>query len=262
MALLSGLTATYDDPVLSITPQDNHASGVLTVSGVPQGSTRTLEVRGRTNGESVDVQVWDGSSWITRGSLTSAGFATVSHGLAAGEVGGGAVQVRFADAGTGPDATPDVAEIDWVRVVATGGVSVSGPASVPLSGVVLDGDGPVLATGTLGPVEVVDTGGAASGWALELTASRWVLDGDPGEMLPADALEVEPGAPAAPDGDPLAGITAAGAAVPDPSTPMELLSAAPGGGIGRFRQSSSLRLSVPVDALEGTYRSALVLTVS
>ena len=68
-----------------------------------------------------------------------------------------------------------------------------------------------------------------------------------------------PGAPSSPDGSDLTGV-APGAGGVLRAAPAELLTAAPGGGVGRFRQSPLLTLQVPVTAMHGVYRSEITLS--
>lgn len=229
---------------------------------VPRGTTHTLEVRARTTGEPFDVQVWNGTTWTTRGTVDAVAPAwdAISHGLAAGEWDGGTVRTRFVATGSGVDAVADALSVEYLRVVATGGITVSGPTSVTLPGVVIDGVSAHTSSGPLGAIEVEDTGGSASGWTLQATATRWTLDGAPGEQLPATAFSAAPGAPTTPDGSDLTGVTAGAGGVFDTSVPMTLMAAASGRGVGRYRQNPGLSLIVPVTALHGVYRSDITLS--
>ena len=197
LSLVSGMGFNADNVTLTITPQDNQADGELRATAVPEGTTCTLELRARTTGEAFDVQVWDGAAWNTHATVAAVApsWDLISYGLTPGEWNGGTVRVRFVATGTGVDASADALAVEYLRVVSTGGASVSGPTSVVLPEVTIDGVSSLGSSGALGPVEVVDGGGAASGWSLEATATRWTLDGAPGEQLPADALTVAPPPP-------------------------------------------------------------------
>jgi len=264
LSLVSGFGVNIDDVVLSVTPQDHRADGELRITGVPPGTTHTLEVRARTSGEPFDLQVWDGGAWTSRAtvSATAPSWQQVSHGLTAGEWNGGEVRVRALNAVAGPDDTADVLSVDYARVVSTGGITVSGPTSVALDPVTIDGLSPKVSSTALGTVEVADAGGAASGWDLTAAATAWTLDGDPGESLPADALTVTPAAPTTPDGSDLTGLAAGPGGVLEPGDPVVLMSAAPGAGVGRYRQAPALALTVPVRARSGVYRSVITLSAS
>ncbi len=262
LSLVSGIGFGVDDVVLSVTPQARQADGEMVVGGVPRGSTHTLEIRARTTGEPFDLLVWDGASWATRATVPGTSYALLSHGLTPAEWNGGDVRVRMRAAGTGADAVADVLSVDWLRVVSTGGITVSGPTSVVLPSVVIDGAAPTASTGSMGFVEVADAGGSASGWTLTATATRWALDGAPGEMLPADALSATAPPPSSPDGSDLTGIAAGAGGTLAPAAPITLMTAAPGHGIGTFRTDPVLSLAVPVTALHGVYRSAITLSAS
>jgi hypothetical protein len=264
LSLASGFGVNIDDVVLSVTPQDHRAVGELRIAGVPPGTTHTLEVRARTSGEPFDLQVWDGGAWTTRATVSAAApsWQQVSHGLTAGEWNGGEVRLRALDVAAGPDDTADVLSVDYARVVSTGGITVSGPTSVTLDPVTIDGLSPKVSSGPLGTVEVADAGGAASGWELTAAATAWTLDGDPGESLPADALSVTAAAPTTPDGSDLGGLAAGPGGVLAPGDPVVLLTAAPGAGVGTYRQAPTLALTVPVRARAGVYRSLITLSAS
>ncbi|MGD9570857.1 MAG: hypothetical protein AB7V62_03090 [Thermoleophilia bacterium] len=262
LSLVSGLGFNADNAALAVTPQAQQASGELHVDDVPAGTTATLELRARTSGEPFAVEVWDGATWTTRATVTAASLTTLTHGLTAAEWNGGDVRVRFTATGTGADATADVLSVDWLRVVSTGGITVSGPTSVTLPAVTIDGTAPAVTSGPLGDVTVTDSGGAASGWAPTATATRWALDGSPATLLPADAFTASPTAPAAPDGDSLAGVSAGAGGTFSTTTPITLMTASAGNGIGAFRQNPVLELTIPVTTLHGVYRSDITLSAS
>lgn len=262
ISALSGIGFGADNITLSVTPQNRQATGELQVPGVPPGTTHTLELRARTSAEPFDVQVWNGASWTTRGTVATASpsWGTLTHGLTAGEWNGGAVRVRFVATGAGADAVADVLSVEYLRVVATGGITISGPTSVTLPGVVIDGVSAHTSSGPLGPIEVVDSGGSASGWTLQATATRWALDGAPGERLPATAFSAAPTAPTTPGGSDLTGVNAGAGGIFDTSVPITLMSATSGRGVGTYRQDPGLSLLVPVTALHGVYRSDITLS--
>ncbi len=264
LSLVSGMGFGVDNVTLTITPQDNQADGELRATGVPVGTTCTLELRARTTGEAFDVQLWDGGAWHSRATVSalSPGWDAISYGLTPDEWNGGTVRVRFVASGTGVDATADALSVEYLRVVSTGGASVSGPTSVVLPEVTIDGLSSHGSSAALGYVEVVDGGGAAPGWDLDATATRWTLDGAPAEQLPADSLTVVPTAPTSPDGSDLTGVSAGAGGVLGPSTPATLMTAAPGQGVGTYRVNPQLTLVVPVTALHGTYRCVITLVAS
>jgi hypothetical protein len=262
LSLVSNMGVDIDNVALAITPRAYGADGELDVTGVPSGSSQTLELLAKTTGEPFDLQLWDGSGWTTRATVSATSFAPLSYGLTPAEWNGGTVRARFVAAGTGPDATADVLWVDYLRVVSTGGITVSGPTSVSLPGVTIDGLTPKTSTGPMGAIDVVDSGGGASGWTLGAVATRWSLTGSPSEELPAGALTATPAAPSSPSGSSLAGVSAGAPGAVGTTVPRTLMGAAPGAGVGTFRQNPTLSLLVPVSALKGTYTSDITLSVS
>lgn len=90
----------------------------LDFADVPAATTPTLELRYRTSGDTFRVQVWDGSSFVTRGTaLDSASSATWSYALGTAEWNGGAPRIRIVDA-TPAGTTQGNLFLDYVRVVA------------------------------------------------------------------------------------------------------------------------------------------------
>lgn len=172
--------------------------------------------------------------------------------------------MRFRDTVPGPDANADALSVDFLRVVSTGGVTVSGPAVVTMPGVTLDGRTAQVSSAPMGALEVIDTGGGASGWALTATATRWSLQSDPTDRPPADAFTAAPASPTTPDASDLTGVTAGPGGVFDPTTPIVLMSAASGGGVGTYRENPSLSLSltIPVTATAGDFRCVITFSVS
>lgn len=264
LSLVGGLSASIDNVTLAVTPADERADGELVTTGVPVGSTNTLELRARTSLEPFDVEVWDGTAWHGRAGVTtpSPGWQTISYGLTPAERNGGTVRVRFRDTVPGPDAHADALSVDFLRVVSTGGVTVSGPALVGLPPVTLDGRTAAVSSGSMGALEVVDTGGGASGWTLTATATRWALVSDPTDRLPAGAFTASPSPPTTPDGSDLTGVSAGAGGAFDPVAPITLMTAAPGGGVGTYRENPSLALTVPVTATSGVFRCVITFSVS
>lgn len=264
LSLVSGMGFAADNITLAVTPQDRRADGELRAVSVPAGTTQTLELRARTTGEAFDVQLWNGTAWNTRATVTAVApaWGTASYGLTPAEWNGGTVRVRVVATGSGADAVADALAVEYLRIVSTGGISVSGPTSVTLPAVLIDGVSSHSTTAPLGSVEVVDAGGAASGWSLQATATRWELDASPGELLPADALTVAPAPPTTPDGSDLTGVSAGPGGVLGPAPPATLMAATAGHGIGTYRQNPDLTLLVPVTALHGIYRCVITLAVS
>jgi hypothetical protein len=263
-SLVNGMGFNADNITLTVTPRDYQADGELRVLSVPKGTTHTLELRARTSGETFNAQVWNGAGWTTRGTVTavSPSWGLISYGLTSAEWNSGTVRVRFLASGSGADGTADVLSVEYLRVVSTGGITISGPTSVSLPVVTIDGVSSRSSSGSLGQVEVVDSGGSASGWSVHATATRWALDGSPGQQLPATAFTGAPTAPTTPDGSDLTGVAGGAGGTFDTSVPITLMTASSGHGVGTYRENPGLSLVVPVTALQGIYRCVITLSVS
>lgn len=88
-------------------------------TGVPSGVQRDLELDYRVSGDTFVVEVWDGSTWNTRGSaLTSATSTTWSYTLTTAEYLSGSPRIRFVDA-TPSGTTQGQLFLDYARVKTT-----------------------------------------------------------------------------------------------------------------------------------------------
>jgi hypothetical protein len=88
------------------------------ITGIPSADTQTLEMRyelANTN-DIFNVQVWDGSTWNSRGdTLDSTSWTDWNYTMLGSEVIGGTVQVRFVD--VNPSSTPQDSILkDYLRV--------------------------------------------------------------------------------------------------------------------------------------------------
>lgn len=90
----------------------------MDVTGVPSGLSHELQVDYRVSGDTVRVQVWDGSSFTTRATLTATTSTTWTHTLTASEYNAGAPRIRFLDS-TASGTTQGILRLDYVRVVTT-----------------------------------------------------------------------------------------------------------------------------------------------
>ena len=96
----------------------------LSMSPVPTaaGLSHHLEIAARqsANAEGLRVQVFDGTSWNTRATVSSATMTTYVVKLTAAELNGGTVRVRLADATTSSDPSASSWLVDHARVVVRG----------------------------------------------------------------------------------------------------------------------------------------------
>lgn len=89
----------------------------LDFAGVADGAGETLDLRYRTAGDTYDVQVWNGASYASRGTLSLTGaFSTFTHQLTAAEYNGGAPRIRLVDL-TPSGTTAGSLQLDYARVV-------------------------------------------------------------------------------------------------------------------------------------------------
>jgi hypothetical protein len=172
------------------------------------------------------------------------------------------VRVRFVDSQQAVDDSQASLSVEYLRVVSTGGITLSGPSTVTLPAVTIDGVSPKVTTAAFGQIEVTDGGGIASGWTLSATATRWALLADPGQLLPANAFTGTPAAPTSPSGSDLTGVAAGAGGEFSPTVPITLMTASAGHGVGTYRQNPQVGLTVPPNAMKGDYRSTVTLTVS
>jgi hypothetical protein len=265
MSALAGLGSAsvwFDNATLTAQQVNYRAEGEMTIPSVAAGSTMTLAVDAGATGEAFDVQVWNGTAWNTRLTVPVGAVAPLTYGLLSSERVGGQVRVRFVDRTQSADGAQSSLSVDYVRVISTGGITVSGPTSVTLPGVTIDGVSQKVVNASFGAIDVADGGGVASGWSLTATATRWAKVGAPSQTLPANAWTAVPQAPTAPNGDSLTGVTAGAGGTFSPTVPIVLMTASPGNGVGTFRQNPAVALTVPLTAYAGVYRSTVTLTAS
>jgi len=153
--------------------------------------------------------------------------------------------------------------------VVAGAFGVSAPASLAFPAVALTGAAQA-ATVALAPLTVTDLRGSGVGWTLSLQAPDFASGA--GRTLPFSGLQVAPGAPTATaSGSTSAGALTVGApgalggtdTTPGTtlSSPLTLLTARSGQGLGQYGTSAALTLTVPARAYTGSYSATLVLSV-
>jgi hypothetical protein len=265
MSALAGLGSAslwFDNVTLTAQQVNYRAEGEMTIPSVALGSTMTLSVDAGATGEAFDVQVWNGTTWNTRTSIPVGAVANRTYGLLTSERVGGQVRIRFVDQTQSADGSLSSLTVDHVRVISTGGITVSGPTTVTLPGLTIDGVNEKVVNASFGAIDVADGGGVASGWSLTATATQWAKVGAPAQTLPAGAWTAAPQTPTAPSGDSLTGVTAGAGGTFSPTAPIVLMTASSGNGVGTFRQNPSVTLRVPPIAYAGLYRSTVTLTAS
>jgi len=87
----------------------------LATSGVPAGDSYDLELYYQiSDGDSFDVLAYNGATWDTLGSMSSAAWATWTSGLTAAQYNGGNVRIKFMD--TASDGSQSDLQIDYLRI--------------------------------------------------------------------------------------------------------------------------------------------------
>jgi hypothetical protein len=262
LAGLGSATVWFDNVNLTAQQVNYRAEGEMTIPSVVAGSTMTLAVDAGATGEAFDVQVWNGSAWNTRLTVPVGAVTPLTYGLLSSERVSGEVRIRFVDQTQSADGAQSSLSVDYVRVISTGGITVSGPTTVTLPGVAIDGVAEKVVNASFGAIDLADGGGVASGWSLSATATQWTKVGAPSQTLPANAWTAAPQAPSAPLGDSLTGAAAGAGGTFSPTVPIVLMTASSGNGVGTFRQNPTVTLHVPLTAYAGVYRSTVTLTAS
>ena len=135
------------------------------------------------------------------------------------------------------------------------GLGLSGPAELAE----VDVTGADQRTGgTLGLIDIRDARGTGAGWNLVAEATDFINRENDSYLI--DGAGFYAGAPA-----PVT--TVAGGAAPlsfsgSLGSPVKLLSAAAGGGMGHYQTQPPVTLDIPADVFAGTYDSTLTLTLS
>lgn len=116
----AGIDHVYATVQYSTAPTTVYALDArLDFASVPAASGHQVQLRYRTTGDTFTVQVWDGSTYTTRGgTLSSTSAAVWTYTLAAAEWNGGAPRLRIVDADPAGTTQGTVA-IAYARVVST-----------------------------------------------------------------------------------------------------------------------------------------------
>lgn len=140
-----------------------------------------------------------------------------------------------------------------------GTLTISNPTIATISAVTLEGTSQE-STGSLGSITVVDNRGNGAGWSVTMTVSDFTCC-TPVRTIGVSDLTVKPGLVTVVAGK-QTGVNAGEdhkfSATDDAAT---LMVAVTGGGLGSYRISPSIALSVPADAYAGTYTATVTVTV-
>jgi len=244
----SGIELLANAPTLNATPESAPPHTTLTVAG--SGFTPNAVVTfywDAAGGYQLGTATADASGHVSASVTTPAGATAGAHAIVAVDSAS-----KSARAGA---------------AVVAGAFGVSAPASVAFPAVALTGAAQAT-TVALAPLTVTDLRGSGVGWTLSLQAPDFASGA--GHTLPFGGLQVAPGAPLqGPDCASGAGQRgprgALGGADTTPgvtlSSPLTLLTAPSGQGLGQYGTSAALTLTVPARAYTGSYSATLVLSV-
>ncbi|MEZ2388337.1 WxL domain-containing protein [bacterium RCC_150] len=115
-------------------------------------------------------------------------------------------------------------------------------------------------TGSLS-LNVDDLSGTGVGWHVTEEVSAFVYSGsNDGTNIPAANFAVTPGTVTGNGGASTTGLTVGSAGTLD--SPVTVLSAAAGSGVGNYTQALAASLTVPADSRAGTYTGTLTTTIT
>jgi len=98
-------------------------------SGVPEGISYALVVKGYREDEDINVQVYDGSGWNARITISATSSTAYAYTLTDAEYQSGAPKVRFVDASGAVGYASDL-YLDWVLIEATSSVTAAGSETI------------------------------------------------------------------------------------------------------------------------------------
>lgn len=246
----SGIELLANAPTLNATPESAPPHSTLTVTG------------GGFTPNAVVTFYWDAAGGVQLGTATADASGQVSASVTtpAGATAGAHAIVAVDSASKSARAG---------AAVVAGALGVTTPPTVAFPAVTLTGT-TQAATVALTPLTVTDLRGSGVGWTLSLQAPDFASGA--GRILPFGGLQVTPGAPTAT----ASGSTSAGGLTvgvpgalggPDTtpgvtlSSPLTLLTAPSGQGLGQYGTSAALTFTVPARAYTGSYSATLVLSV-
>jgi len=246
----SGIELLANAPTLNATPESAPPHTTLTVAG--SGFTPLAVVTffwDAAGGYQLGMATADASGQVSASVTTPAGATAGAHAIVAVDS-----VSKSARAGA---------------AVVAGALGVSAPTTLAFPAVALTG-ATQAATVALAPLTVTDLRGSGVGWTLGLQAPDFASG--TGHTLPFGGLQVAPGAPTATaSGSTNAGGLTVGAIGPlggpdttpgaTLSSPLTLLTAPSGQGLGQYGTSAALTLTVPARAYTGSYSATLVLSV-
>jgi len=246
----SGIELLANGPTLNVTPESAPPNSALTLSG--GGFTPSATVTfywDAVGGYQLGTATADASGKVSVSVTRPAGASTGSHTVIAVDTAS-----MSAQAGT---------------TIVAGALAVTTPTTLAFPTIALTGASSSSAL-SFAPLAVSDLRGSGVGWTLSLQTPDFATG--TGRTLPFSGLKATPGAPTAT----AAGSSAASGLVvgaagslsgvdttpgTTASSPLTLLTAPSGQGLGQYGTSAALTLVVPARAYAGGYNATFVLSV-
>ena len=143
-------------------------------------------------------------------------------------------------------------------IINPGTLDLVAPSIATISAVTLGGAEQV-AQGSLGDITITDNRGSGAGWSVTLATSDFTANTT--QTIPAANLSVEPGSVTVLTGK-SDGVTAG--AVKSPTAagdPLVIMNAGESKGMGRYKISPVIKLTIPSETLAGEYTATITVTV-
>jgi len=144
-------------------------------------------------------------------------------------------------------------------VINPGSLTVTNSSVASISAVTLEGVSQSSA-GSLGPIIVTDNRGTGAGWSVTMTVSDFSCC-TPIRTITSTNLTVAPGSLSVVSGK-TAGVSAGEThTVSSATDPVTLMTAIADSGLGSYRVTPTINLSIPGDAYAGTYTATVTVTI-
>lgn len=144
-------------------------------------------------------------------------------------------------------------------VINSGTLTIANSNTATISAVSLEGTTQV-STGSIGPVTVTDNRGTGSGWSVTASVSDFACC-TPQRVIAAENLEISPGAAVVLSGKNTGIATGSVHKFTSTEDAATLITAVAGAGMGSYRVTPSISLSIPPDAYAGTYTATVTITI-
>ena len=144
-------------------------------------------------------------------------------------------------------------------VINPGSLTVTNSSVASISAVTLEGVSQ-SSTGSLGPITVTDNRGTGAGWSVTMTVSDFTCC-EPVRTIPSTNLTVNPGSVNIVSGKSVGVSAGESHTVSSATDPVTLMTAIADSGLGSYRVTPNITLSIPGDAYAGTYTATVTVTI-